>query len=143
MGLLKYEYRFSCIQSMVSKTSKEDMVKKEVAFLLNVLPKGTEFLDAVETARLDLFRSYTLTFGHPYFENGTILEVDRKLIVWEGMESAEQAEMFLGLRFIKPYPVNPMAHLDDVGAPVNHKFNVPDMRGKIIITLNKFLPKDY
>lgn len=122
MGLLTYEYRISFARTMVYKTPVEDMIKKEVAFLMNVLPEGTEFLDSVPVADsgMHLSKCYKLTFGHPFFENGTTLEVDRKRIIWEGKDRLEQGEMFIGLRYVTPmqFPVNPMAHLDDVGAPV-------------------------
>ena len=123
MGLLTYEYRIGFARMMVDKTPPEDMIKKEVAFLMNVLPEGTEFLDAVPLTNDGLCKPYTLTFGHPYFQNGTTLEVDRQRIIWEGKDQLEQSEMFIGLRYIQPNmwssrPVNPMAHLDDVGGSI-------------------------
>lgn len=128
MGLLTYEYRISFALTMVDKTPPEDMIKKEVAFLINVLPEGTEFLDAVPIADSGLYlcKGYKLTFGHPYFQNGTVLEVERQRIIWEGKNCLEQGEMFIGLRYVTPFqitglPVNPMAHLDDVGAPVKKR----------------------
>lgn len=129
MGLLTYEYQISFARSMVDKTPADELIKEEVTFLMSVLPKGTEFLDAVSKQHhtFMMAHTYELTFGHPYFEDGTKLEVDRQLIVWqEGEDRIRQSEMFLGLRYIKPYPVNPMAHLDDVGAPIMIGTGVPE-----------------
>lgn len=121
MGLLTYEFNTSAVQRYVTDKTKEEALKEEIAFLMNVLPKGTEFLDAVEDNSHWLrssFDTYILTFGHPYFENGTKLELDYDEITYEDKGSIKEISVFLGLRYIKPYPINPMAHLDDVGAPV-------------------------
>lgn len=120
MGLLTYDLQISFARFMIDKTPEKEMIQKEVDFIMNVLPKGTEFLDVESQPNngFSMFKTHKLTFGHPWFENGTKLEIDWQRAFWKDNELIKEANVFLGLRYIKPYPVNPMVLLNDVGAPL-------------------------
>lgn len=124
MGLLTYDFNISLQSLMIEGVNEKDLIKKEVDFLLTVLPRGTEFLDAVKKKEYEcLYIPYVLTFGHPIFENGTKIQTNYYRVAWVENNKLEQQNLFLGIRYINSDGTD-MFHnpsVNDVEAPVVSK----------------------
>lgn len=148
MGIITYNFELSIARTMIGNGYGPS---DEADELLKFLPRETIFLGFDDiTPSITLNHCYVLKFFHPFFEDGSKIEVVKKLIAWTNYDPAAsnritQQDMIQSINYfgpdgipyfsnhahITPYvpvynsslPIKPIDGCICIGAPVK---NCPD-----------------
>jgi hypothetical protein len=105
MGKLIYETTIPTHQILLKPF--QEILDKRIILLYSILPKGSERSEVIETQTDGLINRYQIIFEHPFFEDGSKVEMDLVRIAWKepgagGIERVYEDSILIGVRYFNP-----------------------------------------
>jgi hypothetical protein len=83
MGKISYIHRISLSSYLIKKNfNLEQILHDRIDLLLKILPEGAEYHSMTELPITTIYRDTSLLFEHPYFPDGSKIELDYKYDYW-------------------------------------------------------------
>lgn len=92
MGKLIHEYNVIAFQSIRSRSTALLMEERR-DLLLTILPKYTVLKEIEEFQSPNCSTNYIFIFDHPYFEDGTKIELEFETIAWRNPDLTQNPYM--------------------------------------------------
>jgi hypothetical protein len=103
MGKISHKLGISLQGAQVLGFFESAQIEHRRDLLLSLMPQGTEMIEVVKMAPMNLSVEVQLVFEHPFFKDGSKIELDQARVVWLlPDERIGQGNIVTGVRYTGP-----------------------------------------